>query len=160
VLLEGSRDGVAARSAALSAGVGKGAGSLDEAPSWWGRYPFEPGDVGLKLAASVGGLPVAIETLRRHLGDAMTVRGSAGSGVVYVGAPATVPQASLAAALRGVRERLHGTGGTCVVLTAPPSTREGLDLWGPIAGLGLMRRIKDQFDPAGRFASGRFVGGI
>ena len=158
-LLEGSRDGVAARAAALCAGVGD-SGALDEAPSWWGRYPFEPGDVGLKLAAPVAGLPVAIETLRRHLGDAMTVRGSAGTGVVHVGSPATVAKADLAAALRGVRERLHGTGGTCVVLSAPPSTREGLDVWGPIGGLGLMRRIKDQFDPTGRFASGRFVGGI
>ena len=159
-LLEGSRDGVASRAAALCAGIGPDAGRLDEAPSWWGRYPFEPGEVGLKLAAPVGGLPVAIEMLRRHLGDAMTVRGSAGSGVVHVGAPATVPKPDLAAALRGVRERLHRTGGTCVVLTAPASTREGLDMWGPIAGLALMRRIKDQFDPAGRFASGRFVGGI
>jgi glycolate oxidase FAD binding subunit len=159
VLLEGSRDGVAARASALCAVV-RDSGAVDEAPSWWGQYPFEPGDVGLKLAAPVGGLPVAIETLRRHLGDAMTVRGSAGSGVVHVGAPATESKANLAAALRGVRERLHGTGGTCVVLSAPPSMREGLDMWGPVAGLALMRRIKDQFDPGGRFASGRFVGGI
>ncbi len=159
VLLEGSRDGVAARAATLCARVADAA-VLNEAPSWWGQYPFEPGDVGLKLAAPVAGLPVAIETLLRHLGDDVAVRGSAGSGVVHVGTPATVPNVDLAAAIRGVRERLHGTGGTCVVLTAPPSTREGLDLWGPIAGLGLMRRIKDQFDPAGRFASGRFVGGI
>ena len=160
VLLEGSRDGVAVRCAALRARLGADVGTLAEPPSWWGRYPFGPEDVGLKLAAPVSGLPAAIETLRRHLGEAMTACGSAGAGVVYVGAPATVPQADLAAATRAIRERLHGTGGTCVVLAAPPATREGLDLWGPIAGLGLMRRIKDQFDPSSRFASGRFVGGI
>jgi glycolate oxidase FAD binding subunit len=57
-----------------------------------------------------------------------------------------------AAAVRG--------GGHAVVLTAPPGVRETLDMWGPVAGLVLMRRVKDQFDPWHRFAPGRFVGGI
>jgi glycolate oxidase FAD binding subunit len=33
-------------------------------------------------------------------------------------------------------------------------------MWGPVGGLALMRRVKDQFDPGHRFAPGRFVGGI
>ena len=51
-------------------------------------------------------------------------------------------------------------GGHAVVLTAPPEVREILDMWGPVPGLALMRRVKDQFDPGHRFAPGRFVGGI
>jgi glycolate oxidase FAD binding subunit len=160
VLLEGSRDGVARRCADLCVRLGASAAPHAAPPPWWGRYPFEPGDVGLKLAAPVSGLAGAIEALRLHLGDATTVCGSAGNGVVYVGAPGSIPSASLSAAVRKVRERLHGTGGTCIVLTAPPWAREGVDLWGPVAGLSLMRRIKEQFDPTGRFAAGRFVGGI
>jgi glycolate oxidase FAD binding subunit len=35
-----------------------------------------------------------------------------------------------------------------------------VDMWGPVAGLALMRRVKDRFDPGHRFAPGRFVGGI
>ena len=38
--------------------------------------------------------------------------------------------------------------------------REAVDMWGPVAGLALMRRVKDRFDPGHRFAPGRFVGGI
>jgi glycolate oxidase FAD binding subunit len=35
-----------------------------------------------------------------------------------------------------------------------------VDSWGPVPGLGLMRRVKDQFDPDALLAPGRFVGGI
>jgi glycolate oxidase FAD binding subunit len=38
--------------------------------------------------------------------------------------------------------------------------RDVVDMWGPVEGLTLMRRVKDRFDPGGRFAPGRFVGGI
>jgi glycolate oxidase FAD binding subunit len=51
-------------------------------------------------------------------------------------------------------------GGHCVVLTAPPPIRDRVDVWGPVDGLDLMRRVKEQFDPKGTFAPGRFVGGI
>ena len=54
----------------------------------------------------------------------------------------------------------HEAGGHAVVLTAPAAVRDGLDMWGPVPGLELMRRVKQQFDPDGRFAPGRFVGGI
>jgi glycolate oxidase FAD binding subunit len=51
-------------------------------------------------------------------------------------------------------------GGALVVLDGPPATTAALDAWGPVAGLELMRRVKDQFDPDHRLAPGRFVGGI
>ena len=44
-----------------------------------------------------------------------------------------------------------------MVLTAPDGLE--LDRWGPVDGLALMRRVKAQFDPDGRLAPGRFVGG-
>ena len=37
---------------------------------------------------------------------------------------------------------------------------DGLDLWGPVGGLALMRRVKENFDPHRLLAPGRFVGGI
>ncbi len=47
-----------------------------------------------------------------------------------------------------------------VVLHAPADVRAGVDLWGPVPALGLMRAVKDQFDPEYRLAPGRFAGGI
>jgi glycolate oxidase FAD binding subunit len=52
------------------------------------------------------------------------------------------------------------SGGSAVVLRAPAGVRAAADLWGPVPALGLMRAIKDQFDPEHRLAPGRFAGGI
>jgi glycolate oxidase FAD binding subunit len=39
--------------------------------------------------------------------------------------------------------------------------RGGIDVWGSVGeGLGLMRRVKQQFDPQRTLNPGRFVGGI
>jgi glycolate oxidase FAD binding subunit len=35
-----------------------------------------------------------------------------------------------------------------------------IDMWGPVPSLGLMRALKDQFDPGHLMAPGRFAGGI
>jgi len=57
-----------------------------------------------------------------------------------------------------------GTGasarGSAVVLHAPARVRDAVDVWGPVPSLGLMRAVKDQFDPGHTMAPGRFVGGI
>jgi glycolate oxidase FAD binding subunit len=55
---------------------------------------------------------------------------------------------------------LSEIGGSCVVLSAPPPVRELVDVWGPVAGLELMRRVKEQFDPERILSPGRFVGGL
>ncbi|HUD39857.1 MAG TPA: FAD-binding oxidoreductase [Streptosporangiaceae bacterium] len=65
----------------------------------------------------------------------------------------------------------HGRGGvsrgggvppraTVVVLRAPASVREQVDLFGPVPSLGLMRAVKQQFDPGRTLSPGRFAGGI
>jgi len=55
---------------------------------------------------------------------------------------------------------VHYDEARAVVLQAPDDVREQVDSWGPVGGLDLMRRVKDEFDPDHRFAPGRFVGGI
>jgi glycolate dehydrogenase FAD-binding subunit len=185
VLVEGSAAGVRDRAATL-AKLLDGESSA-EPPPWWGRYPWGDGDVGLKLTAPLSKVPDLLAAARES-GAPLTLRGSAGTGVLYAGlpqprrgapdtgppppplgdyprcseqsGPGDSPRCSEQSVVEYLRAAAVRGGGHAVVLTAPPGVRETLDMWGPVAGLALMRRVKDQFDPGHRFAPGSFVGGI
>jgi glycolate oxidase FAD binding subunit len=88
------------------------------------------------------------------------VRGSAGTGVFYAGLPGTTDGGAVGRVVDDLRAAAREAAGHAVVLTAPAPVREHLDLWGPVPGLDLMRRVKRQFDPDARLAPGRFAGGI
>ncbi|MFC0506331.1 FAD-binding oxidoreductase [Micromonospora costi] len=162
VLLEGTPRGVRERADTTGRLLG-GATVSDEPPPWWCAYPWGTGDVGLRLTAALSGVPrllaAAAEAGRRH-GVPLAVRGSAGTGVLHGGLPGAAAPDAVASVVADLRAATAGLGGHAVVLTAPPPVRERVDLWGPVNGLDLMRRVKAQFDPDGRFAPGRFVGGI
>ncbi|MEV6373011.1 FAD-binding oxidoreductase [Micromonospora musae] len=162
VLLEGTVRGVRERVTAARALLG-GATVTEQPPPWWSSYPWRSGDVGLKLTAALSGVPrllaAAAEAARRHRAP-LAVRGSAGTGVLYGGLPAATAPEVVAAIVTELRAEAAAVGGHVVVLTAPLAVGERVDLWGPVEGLDLMRRVKAQFDPEARFAPGRFVGGI
>jgi glycolate oxidase FAD binding subunit len=164
VLLEGTEEGVAARSKTVRSLLDSTAAGAErvENPDWWGRYPFGEGDVGLKLTCAVSGLGDLLEVARaaadRH-SLALHVRGSA-AGVLHAGLPGDTPADAVSSVVDELRAAASSYDGTVVVLTAPPATRGVIDLWGPVPGLALMRRLKDELDPPHRFSPGRFVGGI
>jgi glycolate oxidase FAD binding subunit len=163
VLLEGVPDGVRERSAAVAQLLGADVSTSDRPPDGWAAYPFQAGDTGLKLTAPLSGVPAlltAAEHARDKHGVTFAVRGSAGTGVLYGGLPAATDPDTAALAAGDLRDAALIAGGHCVVLTAPPAVRERVDLWGPVHGLDLMRRVKHRFDPDARLAPGRFVGGI
>lgn len=161
VLLEGTEDGVAERARVVADLLGADSGD-GSSPSWWGAYPFAPTEVGLKLTCALTGLgellAVARSAADRH-GLSIDLRGSA-AGVVHAGLPSSAPAEAVAGVVAALRARASSYDGSVVVLTAPPATRDALDLWGPVPGLTLMRRLKHELDPAHRLAPGRFVGGI
>jgi glycolate dehydrogenase FAD-binding subunit len=66
----------------------------------------------------------------------------------------------VARAIDGLRMTCAELGGSVVVVDAPLEVKRAVDVWGPVPGIDLMRRVKDQFDPAHRLSPGRFVGGI
>jgi glycolate oxidase FAD binding subunit len=95
-----------------------------------------------------------------QVGAPVTLRGSSGAGVLYAALPAGTDPATVADAVARLREVCGRHGGSVVVLDAAATVKQAVDSWGPVNGLDLMRRVKDQFDPDHRLAPGRFVGGI
>jgi glycolate oxidase FAD binding subunit len=104
-----------------------------------------------------------ILSLARVLGDRLGVpisgRGSV-AGVLYIAMPADTDPAVAGQVLAELRTLAAVHAGAVVVLTGPAETRRALDVWGPVSGLDLMCRLKDQLDPDHRLSPGRFVGGI
>jgi glycolate oxidase FAD binding subunit len=176
VLFEGIRPGVEAQAAAAAELLGRvgeaavaGPGETEAELSRLGARPFEKAEVGVKVAFPPAELPGVLADLRAGLlGDA--VGGHAATGVLWAASPAREGDLPLGDAddLAGVaeqvaraRERLTARGGSLVVVKAPPELKRAVDAWGPAGdALGLMRRVKERFDPDRRMSPGRFVGGI
>ena len=117
-----------------------------------------------------------LETVLRMIRDAgaetgvdPAISGSAGAAVLELDiAGQALPGAvvEFVGLLRAGLAGMSAVGGvvpsvaSAVVLGAPPEVRDAVDVWGPVPSLGLMRAVKDQFDPEHRMAPGRFAGGI
>lgn len=164
VLLEGREDGVAGRAATVRALLGGTVteSSTDE-PGDGATYPWDltaSGDdraIAFKLTFALSGLADVLQVATE---TGVRIRGSAGAGVTYAALPPGTPVAVASDVLDRFRRTCTARGGSAVVLDAPADVKSGLDVWGPVPALDLMRRVKDQFDPDHRLAPGRFVGGI
>ena len=153
VLLEGVPDGVAARARWTTELLGGNAEISDDAPDGWGRYP--DGTTLVDVAAS----PAALRDLLTVLGPDAAFTWS-GSGQGHLGLPAGSSAEEVAGLLGRLRDVVGEYRGSAVVRYAPEDVRTGVDVWGPVPALALMRQVKDQFDPDHRLSPGRFVGGI
>jgi glycolate oxidase FAD binding subunit len=155
VAVEGVAGGIRARAAAVADLLGAAAGTpatvAKQPPDWWDRPPHPPQGPAATITCEPTGLADLLGTAPGAL------RGSAGAGVLTAGLGEGDRLGAELAQLRTIAAR-HG--GSAVLRCAPPHCKAGLDVWGPVPALGLMRRLKDQFDPEHRLAPGRFVGGI
>ena len=166
VLLEGSAEGIDAR-AERTAGLLRADNVADALPPGWGALPGAPGDTLLKAALPPARLAEVLGVLAEGARDAglpLPVRGSAGSGVLFAAVPAGAgaeAAAALIGALRSALPRATGGHGSLTVPHAAPALhRHGVDPWGEVPGLPLMRAVKDAFDPHRVLSPGRFAGGI
>ncbi len=163
VLLEGRLDGVAGRVESLRSQLGAEATESQDAPAGGATYPWDVAATGdrrstaLKLTFVLSGLA---DVLAAATDAGVTLRGSAGSGVVYAALGPDTAIDDVRTALARLRRACTDHGGTAVVIDAPAAVKAAVDVWGPVPALDLMRRVKDQFDPDHRLSPGRFVGGI
>ena len=162
VLVEGVEAGVDDRTTAVLRLLGADAVAADALPDGFGALPFGPDGTGLKVTSSLTGVGPVLAAVHRLAAEHGVIAGARGSaaGVLHVGLPAGSDVRTVNALLVGLRTAAARYDGSVTVLTAPDGVREHLDLWGPVPGLELMRRLKDEMDPARRLSPGRFVGGI
>jgi len=128
--------------------------------------PLDPPPVGdavaVKISAPPAELAAVLESVldaagRRNVGARFT--GHAGTGVTFAGLSGG--EEALVEVVREVRDIWTRRGGSVVVRSASSSFKEKLDVWGPAGDYGgLLRRVKEKFDPGYAMNPGRFVGGL
>src|SRR6476661_6550462 len=164
VLVEGHQEGAAELARRMGELLSEaGCAEVDvaqEPPAWWGAdVTPEAGDRAtlLRVTHVVGG----VTSLLRALAEAAAgtgcrahLRGSPAVGVEHVAVEGGA--AAVAALVQRLRTAAQGFGGQVVVLDAPDDVREQVDLWGPVQALGLMRAVKERFDPGRQLSPGRF----
>ncbi|WP_017587520.1 FAD-binding oxidoreductase [Nocardiopsis ganjiahuensis] len=164
VVLEGTPDGLDARvEAAARALAPRGRDGdpavAEELPEGWGLLPAE-GTVALVTAPPAESVAAAawVGELSGAVDAAAHVRGSASTGSLSVSFPPGTSSERVGLVVDGVRS---AGGHPLVLLRAEPHIRAaGIDPWGEVPGLELMRAVKDSFDPGHRLSPGRFAGGI
>jgi glycolate oxidase FAD binding subunit len=167
VLLEGTEAGVAGRAATTRQLLGSAAREEAELPPGWGALPWDGAaarrPTALKATFALSGLARVLGAAQAAAADAglrLDLRGSGGTGVLYGAVAAGADAAAVGSLVGRLRAECTALGGALVVLDGPADVKTAVDTWGPVPALGLMRRVKEQFDPERRLAPGRFVGGI
>jgi glycolate oxidase FAD binding subunit len=160
VLLEGSADGVGARSMRMADLLGQAEVAVDP-PAWWTGAPRAgAGETLIRVSFWVSALARVLDAIEAagKSGVAPVIEGSAGAGVLYLRVDAAaLAVAEFVGALRGA---IAGERCGVAVLATPAAVREELagrgGMHGSVPGIALMRAVKDQFDPGHRMAPGRF----
>jgi glycolate oxidase FAD binding subunit len=101
-----------------------------------------------------------VERLAGAKGVAAYILAEAGNGVIRSCLDGQLsPEAWERDIILPLREHVRAEGGSVVVEAAPPALKERLDVWGPIEPgvLGIMKRLKVEFDPRGILNPSRFV---
>ena len=130
VLLEGDTADVTERAGDLADGIGAAATVAETAPRWWGRYPFEPADVAVRISVPLQDLHAAVLALSDAVGRPVPFRGSAGVGTVHAVLPGTLHPERVEAILDSLRNVLMARAGRAVIVAAPPEIARQVDMAG------------------------------
>ena len=97
---------------------------------------------------------------RRHNLEAAVVA-HAGNGILYVELRPSDATPRLVKAIAELRQNAQEARGSMVVERCPTDLKRLISVWGEAGSeFYLMQRLKQQFDPNGTIAKGRFVGGL
>jgi glycolate oxidase FAD binding subunit len=122
-------------------------------PAGFGQRPWRDTQLGLKVTHRLGAFRDVLGIVAARL-PAPRLAAHAGSGVLWLGYDGD------AALLADLRRDIARADGSVTVVNAPAEVKRAVDVWGPVRGVELMRRIKEQFDPDGRMSPGSFVAGL
>jgi glycolate oxidase FAD binding subunit len=115
----------------------------------------------LRFATSATKVAAAVRELISGGATGIVARPVAGTAIGTWGEAALEEAKKSAGVVGRLRAMVSSEGGSVVVERMPDGWRGAVDAWGmPQNGLQLMRRVKEQYDPDGRFNRGRFAGGI
>ncbi|WIM96718.1 FAD-binding oxidoreductase [Actinoplanes oblitus] len=131
VLLEGDTGSVAGRAAKLAQVWGAETDQAGQGPSWWGRYPFGPPDVTVRISVRPEDLPAITYALRDLCGQPVALRGSAGRGTVHAVLPTGLAARRVTEIVTGVEQVLLARSGRIVVVSAPPALAAQLEMAEP-----------------------------
>lgn len=173
VLVEGTTSGVRQRTRAVARILGTDAEVTEvdgpsRLPPWWLQPATDAAGTSLRIAvpASIAGSVIdAVRAVVARAELSVTCRGALGVGVFHAGLSGEYDVEPVVAAIEELRAIAAQHDGTVLVESAPRDVhlalaKRGTDAFGPIPGLGLMERIKREFDPGRVLAPGRFAGGI
>ena len=141
-------------------GLQESVSERETAPAWaaWGAA-FAPRGLAVRASVAPSAVPDAADALDEALGPAGAgISATLSAGLIRI----AIPEASDVAA-RDAYERAAEVacehGGTLVVDAAPARLKSTIDVFGPVRGdFPIMRRLKQQLDPDGSLAPGRFLG--
>ncbi len=126
--------------------------------SFWQNIGAPP--VTRSYLCKLGVLPAqAVQALRAlaHLADApfVVIHSASGLGRLWLKEDTAI------ATLQKIRDYCQTAGGFLTLLEAPSVVKQNFEVWGYTANaLGLMQRLKQQFDPKNLLNPSRFVGDI
>jgi glycolate oxidase FAD binding subunit len=97
---------------------------------------------------------------RRHDLEASIIAHAA-NGILYIELRPGDAEQRLIEAIKTLRLHAQEARGSLVVECCPVELKRRIDIWGePGTDFRMMQRLKQQFDPKGTFARGRFLGGL
>jgi glycolate oxidase FAD binding subunit len=132
--------------------------SEDEAESFWTRVADidRAAAVAIKASAPVSRAAECFENMLSL--PCKEVASDLGAGVSRAAFDAEDEQA--VSAIEKLRAETWRMGGTLVIERASANVRKSADAWGEVETVGLMRAIKEKFDPRSLLNPGKFVAGI